>query len=584
MNPAALKANLGDLPRGADIIVNTDEFTKRNLTKVGYAANPLEDGSLEAYNVHPIALTSMTVEALKGFDITKKEAERAKNMFALGLLSWLYHRPDRGHRDVPRGQVRHATPEIMQANITAFEAGWTFGETTEDFSVSYEVKPAQLPTGHLPQHLRQPRPVLRPGRRLAAHRAAAVPRAPTRSRRPRDILHELSKHKRFGVRTFQAEDEIAGVGAALGAAFGGSLGVTDDVRPGARAQGRDDRARRVARAAADRRRRPARRAVDRACRPRPSRPTCCRRCSAATARRRCRSWRRARPADCFDTALEAARIATDVPHAGDPALRRLPGQRLRAVADPDRRRPARPAGRVRDRAQPRRSTTAAESSGPTCATRRRWPGRGRCRARPGSSTGSAASRRPTAPATSPTTRPTTTSWSAPGRPRSTAIAATIPPLEVEDPSRATPGCSCSAGARRTARSARPAGGCAHAGMRGRPGPPAPPQPVPGRTRRGAAPLRQGAVPEMNLGTASALLHAGAPSTSSTPSATTRCAACRSRRGARRPSSRNVIEDLSVTAPADARFPSLSLVPKARREADGQGLQDRPGGPLVPGLR
>src|SRR5690348_7609763 len=127
MNPAALKANLGDLPRGADLIVNTDEFTTRALAKVGYPANPLDDGSLEAYNVHPIALTSMTLEALKGFDISKKDAERAKNMFALGLLCWLYHRPTEGTVAFLRAKFA-SRPEILAANETAFTAGWNFGE------------------------------------------------------------------------------------------------------------------------------------------------------------------------------------------------------------------------------------------------------------------------------------------------------------------------------------------------------------------------------------------------------------------------------------------------------------------------
>ncbi len=230
MNPAALMANLEDLARGADIIVNTDEFTGRNLTRVGYAANPIEDGSLDAYNVHPIALTSMTVEALKGYDITKKEAERAKNMFALGLLSWLYNRPTEG--TVKFLKAKFARNEaIMQANLTAFEAGWSFGETTEDFSVSYEIKPAQLPTGtyrNISGNL-----ALSYGLIAASQRTGlplflgSYPITPAS-----DILHELSKHKRFGVRTFQAEDEIAAVGAALGAAYGGSLAVTSTSGPG----------------------------------------------------------------------------------------------------------------------------------------------------------------------------------------------------------------------------------------------------------------------------------------------------------------------------------------------------------------
>ena len=230
MNPAALKANVGDLPRGADIIVNTDEFTKRNLAKVGYDANPLEDGSLDAYNVHPIGLTSMTVEALKDYDISKKDAERAKNMFALGLLSWLYNRPTEG--TVAFLRTKFAKMEqIMEANITAFNAGWSFGETTEDFSISYEIKPAKQAPGlyrNISGNL-----ALSYGLVAASKRAGlplflgSYPITPAS-----DILHELSKHKRFGVRTFQAEDEIAAVGAALGAAYGGSLAVTSTSGPG----------------------------------------------------------------------------------------------------------------------------------------------------------------------------------------------------------------------------------------------------------------------------------------------------------------------------------------------------------------
>ena len=144
MNPAAPKANLEDLPKGATIIVNTDEFTKRALAKVGDTTNPLEDGSLADYKVSPVPLTSLTVKALESFDISKKDAERAKNMFALGLLSWMYNRPTEG--TLKFLQTKFAKkPEIMNANIAAFKAGWNFGETTEDFAVSYEVKPAALP-------------------------------------------------------------------------------------------------------------------------------------------------------------------------------------------------------------------------------------------------------------------------------------------------------------------------------------------------------------------------------------------------------------------------------------------------------
>ena len=230
MNPAALKANLSDVPRGADIIANTDEFTKRNLSRIGYTASPLEDGSLSAYNVHAVPVTSMTVKALEEFDISRKEAERAKNMFALGLLSWLYNRPPESTLKF-LGSKFAAKPEIMKANIAAFQAGWNYGETTEAFSVQYEVKPATLKSGIY--------------RNITGNSALALGlvAASRRSGLPlflgsypitpaSDILHELSKLKRFGVRTFQAEDEIAGIGAALGASFGGALGVSSTSGPG----------------------------------------------------------------------------------------------------------------------------------------------------------------------------------------------------------------------------------------------------------------------------------------------------------------------------------------------------------------
>ena len=230
MNPAALKANLKDMPRGADIIANTDEFTKRNLEKVGYTTSPLEDESLSAYKVHPIALTSMTVEALKEFDLSKKEAERAKNMFALGLLCWLYHRPTEGTIEFLKSKFAKK-PEIMKANIAAFEAGWSFGETTEDFSVQYQINPAPMSGGtyrNIHGNL-----ALAYGLIAAAQCTklplflGTYPITPAS-----DILHELSKHKRFGVTTFQAEDEIAGIGSAIGAAYGGALAVTTTSGPG----------------------------------------------------------------------------------------------------------------------------------------------------------------------------------------------------------------------------------------------------------------------------------------------------------------------------------------------------------------
>jgi 2-oxoglutarate/2-oxoacid ferredoxin oxidoreductase subunit alpha len=230
MNPAALRANLDDVPRGADIIANTDEFTKRNLTKVGYDGSPLDDGSLSAYNVHAVPITSMTVKALEQYDVSRKEAERAKNMFALGLLSWLYNRPPES--TLKFLESKFATkPEIMKANIAAFQAGWNYGETTEAFSVQYEVKPATLEPGTYRNI--NGNTALAYGL-IAASKLAGLPiflgSYPITP--ASDILHELSKHKRFGVRTFQAEDEIAGVGAALGASFGGALGVTSTSGPG----------------------------------------------------------------------------------------------------------------------------------------------------------------------------------------------------------------------------------------------------------------------------------------------------------------------------------------------------------------
>ncbi|MGH3269674.1 MAG: 2-oxoacid:acceptor oxidoreductase subunit alpha [Trebonia sp.] len=230
MNPAALMANLKDVPRGADLIVNTDEFTKRNLAKVGYDKNPLEDGSLDQYSVHPVPLTSLTVKSLEELDITRKDAERAKNMFALGLLSWLYGRPAEGTLSFLEAKFGNK-PEIYKANVTAFQAGWNYGETTEDFSVRYEVKPAPIAAGkyrNITGNLALAYGLIAAGQlaRLPLF-LGSYPITPAS-----DILHELSKHKRFGVRTFQAEDEISAASAALGASFGGSLAVTTTSGPG----------------------------------------------------------------------------------------------------------------------------------------------------------------------------------------------------------------------------------------------------------------------------------------------------------------------------------------------------------------
>ena len=230
MNPAALKANVADLPPGCVLIVNTDEFTKRNLTKVGYAANPLEDSSLEQFSVFPVAMATLTRGALADTGLSKKDAERSKNMFALGLLSWMYHRPHEGTERFLREKFARR-PDLAEANILAFRAGHAYGETTEAFAVTYEVAPAQLDVGTYRQITGNT--ALSYGLVAAGQLTGlpvflgSYPITPAS-----DILHELSKHKAFGVTTFQAEDEISGVGSALGAAFGGALGVTTTSGPG----------------------------------------------------------------------------------------------------------------------------------------------------------------------------------------------------------------------------------------------------------------------------------------------------------------------------------------------------------------
>ena len=240
MNPAALKANLPDVPRGATVIADQDEFTKRNLGKVGYDSNPLEDGSLDSYHLHALPLTSITVEALADFPLSRKDKERAKNMFALGLLSWLYTRPLDSTESFLSAKFG-SKPDILAANVAALHAGHAYGETTEDFAVAYEIGPAPMRPG-LYRNITG-NTALAYGLATAAHKAGlplvlgAYPITPAS-----DILHALSGFKRYGVTTIQAEDPPP------------------------------------------------------ACPPRPSRPTCCRRCTAATARHRSRSSPRSPPA------------------------------------------------------------------------------------------------------------------------------------------------------------------------------------------------------------------------------------------------------------------------------------------------
>jgi 2-oxoglutarate ferredoxin oxidoreductase subunit alpha len=228
MNPAALKAHAADLVSGGLLIVNSDAFEKRNLEKAGYASNPLDDGSLEKFRVVQMPMTSMTLETVKGFGLGKKEAERSKNMFALGVISWMYGRSL--DPTIEWLSKKFASkPQLVDANVAALKAGHAFGETAE--LMAYEIKPATLAPGTY--------------RRVTGNQALAygLIAASVQTKLPlflgsypitpaSDILHELSRHKNFGVRTIQAEDEIAAVSMAIGAAFAGHLGVTTTSGPG----------------------------------------------------------------------------------------------------------------------------------------------------------------------------------------------------------------------------------------------------------------------------------------------------------------------------------------------------------------
>jgi 2-oxoglutarate ferredoxin oxidoreductase subunit alpha len=235
MNPAALKTNLADLVPGGTLIVNSDAFTRGNLKKAGYDANPLEGDDLAGYRVVQVPITTMTVGALEDAPLSSKDKQRSKNMFALGLMCFMFSRPTEPTEEWVRAKfAKH--PEVAEANITAFRAGWAYGETTETFTHVYEVAPATLPPGRYRQITGNL--ALAYGLIAASQRAGlplflgSYPITPAS-----DILHELSRHKNFGVRTFQAEDEIAGVCAALGASFGGHLGVTTTSGPGVALKG-----------------------------------------------------------------------------------------------------------------------------------------------------------------------------------------------------------------------------------------------------------------------------------------------------------------------------------------------------------
>ncbi|HVX22859.1 MAG TPA: 2-oxoacid:acceptor oxidoreductase subunit alpha [Acidimicrobiales bacterium] len=230
MNPAALRANVPALPKGATLLVNVDAFDDRSLAKAGYDTNPLTDGSLGAFTVYEVPMTSITQEACKEAGVKPRDAERSKNFFALGLVSWLYTRPVQPTLDWIAERFANR-PQVAEANTRAFRAGFDFGETAELFVSTYEVRPAAFEKGEYVQVTGNQ--ALAWGLIAAARLAnlplflGSYPITPAS-----DILHELSRRKEFGVRTFQAEDEIAGIGSALGAAFGGALGVTTTSGPG----------------------------------------------------------------------------------------------------------------------------------------------------------------------------------------------------------------------------------------------------------------------------------------------------------------------------------------------------------------
>lgn len=230
MNPAALRANLKDVVSAGTVIVNRDAFDERALAKAGYNSNPLSDGTLAKYTVYEVPMTSLTLEAVKPSGTKPRDAERSKNFFALGLISFMYTRPIEPTLAWIERRFAGA-PMVLEANKLAFKAGWNFGETTEIFDSLYEVKAAPLAPGEYTNI--SGNTALAWGLVAAGQLAklpvflGSYPITPAS-----DILHELSKHKNFGVRTMQAEDEIAGINAALGAAYAGSLGVTTTSGPG----------------------------------------------------------------------------------------------------------------------------------------------------------------------------------------------------------------------------------------------------------------------------------------------------------------------------------------------------------------
>jgi 2-oxoglutarate ferredoxin oxidoreductase subunit alpha len=230
MNPAALRTNLQDLRPGGTLIVNTEAFDERNLVKAGYKENPLETDLAQVYRVIEIPMDTLTKEAVKDSGVSGRDVLRSKNFFALGLLAWLFNRPLEPTIDWVETKFAKK-PSVVAANVSALRAGWNFGFTTEAAKTTFEVRPAALRPGTYTNVTGNT--ALAWGLIAAAQCAklplfyGTYPITPAS-----DILHELSMHKNFGVRTFQAEDEIAAIGAVIGASFAGNLGVTGTSGPG----------------------------------------------------------------------------------------------------------------------------------------------------------------------------------------------------------------------------------------------------------------------------------------------------------------------------------------------------------------
>lgn len=230
MNPAALKVNIKDLEPGGMLILNTDEFNDGNLKKAGYTANPLNDGSLSGYRIFQIPITSLTLKALETSSMPFKQRERCKNFYALGLMYWLYDRPMEPTMKWIEEKFG-AKPEVAEANAMALKAGYNYADTMEIFTTHYHVGKAQIKPGRYRNITGNEATAIGfiTASQLAGHPIfyGSYPITPAS-----DILHELSKHKNFGVKTFQAEDEIAAIGAAIGAAFAGHIGLTGTSGPG----------------------------------------------------------------------------------------------------------------------------------------------------------------------------------------------------------------------------------------------------------------------------------------------------------------------------------------------------------------